>query len=131
MLVADKDKVLSVASVGYADIAAKSMMGADTLFWIASQSKPITAAALMMLLDEGKLKLDDPVEKYLPEFKDLVVDRPDGKLTKPSHAITIREILSHTSGMAFQSAREWPTLDGLTLREAAALSYAKVRFNVV
>ncbi len=66
MLVADRDKVLSVATVGYADIAAKSMMSADTLFWIASQSKPITAAALMMLMDEGKLALDDPVEKYLP-----------------------------------------------------------------
>jgi CubicO group peptidase (beta-lactamase class C family) len=123
-LVADKDEILRVDTVGYADIAAKSLMGVDTLFWIASQSKPITAAALMMLLDEGKLQLDDPVEKYLPEFRNLQVVGPDKQLKKPSHPITIREVLSHTSGMPFQSAQERPTLDGLSLRDAA-LSYAK------
>src|SRR5215472_17466725 len=69
-LVADKDKVLSTEAVGFADIAAKKPMRPDTLFWIASQSKPITAAALKMLVDEGKVRLDDPVAKYLPEFKD-------------------------------------------------------------
>lgn len=121
MLVADKDKVLAVEYVGYADIADNTLMGPTTLFWIASQSKPITAAALMMLLDEGKVKLDDPVEKYLPEMKDLVVK---GTGQKPSHPITLREILNHTSGMAFQSKREQPTLDGLSLRDAVA-SYAK------
>jgi CubicO group peptidase (beta-lactamase class C family) len=123
-LVADKDKVLNINTVGYADIAAKSLMAADTLFWIASESKPITATLVMMLLDDGKLQLDDPVEKYLPEFKDLVVAGPDKQLKKPSHAVTIREILSHTSGMSFQSAQEQPTLDVLSLRDAA-LSYAK------
>ena len=78
-LVADKDKVLSLDTVGYADIAAGRPMPTDALFWIASQSKPITAAALMMLVDEGKVKLDDPVEKYLPEFNDqwLAVYRDD------------------------------------------------------
>ena len=69
-LVADKDKVLSVEAVGFADVAASKPMQTDAMFWIASQSKPITAAALMMLVDEGKVNLDDPVEKYLPEFKD-------------------------------------------------------------
>ena len=68
-LVADKDKVLSLEAVGMADIAANRPMSTDALFWIASQSKPITATALMMLVDEGKVNLDDPVEKYLPEFK--------------------------------------------------------------
>jgi CubicO group peptidase (beta-lactamase class C family) len=62
-LVADKDKVLSLEAVGFADIAANKPMKTDALFWIASQSKSITAAALMMLVDEGKVKLDDPVEK--------------------------------------------------------------------
>src|SRR6266849_1779914 len=102
-LVADKDKVLSLEAVGFADIAAKKPMKTDALFWIASQSKPITAAALMMLVDEGKVKLDDPVEKYLPEVKDLqvAVEEEKGKppmLRKPRHPITVREILSHTSG---------------------------------
>src|SRR5271169_2857637 len=68
VLVADKDKVLDVEAVGYADIDAKKPKQTDCLFWIASLSKPITTAALMMLVDEGKVALDDPVEKYLPEF---------------------------------------------------------------
>jgi CubicO group peptidase (beta-lactamase class C family) len=61
-LVADKERVLSEGAVGYGDIAAGKPMTTSTLFWIASQSKPITATALMMLVDEGKVALDDPEE---------------------------------------------------------------------
>ena len=68
-LVASKDKVLSLEAVGYADVGDQKPMPTDALFWIASMSKPMTAAALMMLVDEHKVNLDDPVEKYLPEFK--------------------------------------------------------------
>jgi CubicO group peptidase (beta-lactamase class C family) len=126
-LVADKDRVLSLEAVGYADIAAGKPMKTDALFWIASQSKPITATALMMLVDEGKVKLDDPVEKYLPEFRGqwLTVERDDEHmlLRKPKHPITVRNILSHTSGLPFASAMEQPTLDLLPLRDAVR-SYA-------
>jgi CubicO group peptidase (beta-lactamase class C family) len=126
-LVADKDKVLSIDPVGYADIAAKTLMGIDTLFWIASQSKPITAAALMMLVDDGKVKLDDPVEKYLPQFRGqwLVAeqDKDHQLLKKPKQLMTVRHLLSHTSGMPFKSAMEQPTLDHLSLRDAVQ-SYA-------
>jgi CubicO group peptidase (beta-lactamase class C family) len=125
-LVADRDRVLSVDTVGFADVAANKPMRPDALFWIASQSKPITAAAFMMLVDEGKVKLDDPVEKYLPEFKDVKVAVKQGTdtvLEKPKQPITVRQILSHTSGMPFRSAKEEPTLDLLPLREAV-LSYA-------
>src|SRR5438045_3398132 len=121
-LVADNDKVLTCETVGYADVAAKKPMQNDSLFWIASQSKPITATALMMLVDEGKVKPDDPVEKYLPEFRDqwLTVeqDREHMLLRRPRHPITVREILSHTSGLPFKSALEQPTLDLLPLRFA-------------
>jgi len=68
VLVASPEKVLALESVGYSDAAAKVPMKVDDLFWIASMNKPITATALMILVDEGKVKLDDPVEKYLPEF---------------------------------------------------------------
>jgi CubicO group peptidase (beta-lactamase class C family) len=126
-LVADKDKVLSLEAVGFADVAASKPIKTDALFWIASQSKPITATALMMLVDEGKVKLDDPVEKYLPEFKSqwLAVeqDKDHILLKKPRHPITVREILSHTSGLPFTSAMEVPTLDRLPLRDAVR-SYA-------
>jgi CubicO group peptidase (beta-lactamase class C family) len=126
-LVADKDKVLSLEAVGFADVAAKKPLRTDALFWIASQSKPITATALMMLVDEDKVKLDDPVEKYLPEFKSLWVVKERGKdrllLTRPRRPITVRDVLSHTSGMPFSSALERPTLDLLPLRVAVG-SYA-------
>jgi CubicO group peptidase (beta-lactamase class C family) len=126
-LVASKDRVLSLETVGYADVGAKKPMHKDSIFWIASMSKPITATALMMLVDEGKVKVDDPVEKYLPEFKDqwLAVeqDREHILLRRPKHPITVRNILSHTSGMPFRSALEQPTLDLLPLRDAVR-SYA-------
>jgi CubicO group peptidase (beta-lactamase class C family) len=127
VLVADKDKVLSLEAVGFADLATKKPMQTDMMFWIASQSKPITAAALMMLVDEGKVHLDDPIAKYLPEFNDqwLAVeqDKDHLLLKKPKHPVTVRNILSHTSGMPFSSAMEQPTLDGLALCDAVR-SYA-------
>ena len=127
VLVADKDRVLAVDAVGYADVAAKTPMTPDALFWIASQSKPITATALMILVDEGKVKLDDPVAKYLPEFADLWVaaerDKEHVLLKRPGRAVTVRDVLTHTSGLPFRSAAEEPTLDGLPLR-AAVKTYA-------
>ncbi len=86
-LVADKDKVLSVETVGFSDIAGKKDMESDAIFWIASQSKAMTAVAVMMLVDEGKIGLDDPVEKYLPEFRGQMVvvekDADHALLRKP------------------------------------------------
>jgi CubicO group peptidase (beta-lactamase class C family) len=126
-LVADKEKVLSLEAVGYADVAAKTPMRTDALFWIASQSKSITAAALMTLVDEEKVRLDDPVGKYIPEFKNVWLtaekDKDHVLLKRPNRAVTIRDILSHTSGLPFKSAMEEPTLDHLTLRDGAR-SYA-------
>lgn len=121
-LVASKDKVLDVETVGWADVAAKKPMRADAVMWIASMSKGITAAALMVLVDEGRVKLDDPVEKFLPEFKgQMVVAEKDGEhvlLKKPKHPITIRNVLSHTSGLPFKAPVEEPTLDMLPLATA-------------
>jgi len=127
MLVADKDKVLAAEAVGWSDMAAQKPMQADSMFWIASQSKPITAAALMMLVDEGKVNVDDPVEKYLPEFRgQMVVAEKDDEhvlLRRPSHPITVKNVLSHTSGLPFKSALEEPTLDLFPL-VARVRSYA-------
>ena len=125
-LVASKEKVISLEAVGYADVAAKKPMRTDSLFWIASQSKPMTATALMMLVDEGRVNLDDPVEKYLPEFKgQMVAQEQDSEhvlLKRSSHPITVREILSHASGLPFLSAIE-TRIDTHPLREAV-ISYA-------
>jgi CubicO group peptidase (beta-lactamase class C family) len=122
--VASKDKLLSLEAVGYADVAAKKPMRTDSLFWIASMSKPIAATALMMLVDEGKVKLDDPVEKYLPEFKgQMVVAEQDENhvlLKKPVHPITVRNVLSHTSGLPHMLQVE-QKIDALPLRDAVLI----------
>ncbi|HUD46706.1 MAG TPA: serine hydrolase domain-containing protein [Candidatus Baltobacteraceae bacterium] len=126
-VVASSNAILAVDCVGYSDVGAGKAMQPDSMFWIASQSKSMTAAAFMMLVDEGKVSVDDPVEKYLPEFKGqmLIAEQTDEQtvLKKPSHAILVREVLSHTSGLPFRSRVEEPTLDGLPLREAV-MSYA-------
>jgi CubicO group peptidase (beta-lactamase class C family) len=127
MLVADREDVLDVEAVGWADVEAGRPMQTDAMFWIASQSKPITASAVMMLVDEGRVGLDDPVEKYLPEFHgQMVVAEQDDEhvlLHRPRHPITVREVLSHTSGLPFKSALEEPTLDVYPL-SARVRSYA-------
>jgi CubicO group peptidase (beta-lactamase class C family) len=125
-LVANKDGVLATETVGYMDVAAQKPMAADATFWIASMSKPITSTALMMLVDDGKVNLDDPVEKYIPEFKGLMwiaeKDAQHTLLKAPAKPITVRQIMSHTAGLAFRSAVEVPTLDNLPLYQAV-LSY--------
>jgi len=126
-LVATTDGVLDLDAVGWAAVAAKTPMRTDAVFWIASMSKPITASALMMLVDEGKVALDDPVEKYLPEFRGQMVaverDADHVLLKPPAHPITVRQVLSHTSGLPFQSPLEAGKVDTLSLREAV-LTYA-------
>ncbi len=116
-LVADKQGVIAVETVGLADIAGKQPMSRDSIFWIASMSKPVTGACVLMLQDEGKLSLDDPITKHLPEMKAL-------KLADGTPAvITIKHLLSHTSGMA-----ELPQGEAYTSRDLAeaASRYAKV-----
>ena len=92
-MVVSKDKVLHAEGTGFADVAAKKPMASDTLFWIASMTKPVTGTAVLMLQDEGKLHVSDPVAKYLPEFANLKT--PSGK---PAN-LTITQILTHTSGL--------------------------------
>ncbi len=101
MLVADKDKILDLEAVGYSDLEAKVSMQPNDLFWIASMTKSFTSAALMMMVDEGKVSLDDPVEKYLPEFKgQMIATYADPTHPHPpKHPITIREVMSHTAAL--------------------------------
>jgi len=101
VLVANKDGVLDLEKAGFASLATKTPMRDDSVFWIASMSKSLTATALMMLVDEGKVSLDDPVEKFLPEFKGQQVGATeDGHPAHPpAHPITVREIMNHTSGL--------------------------------
>jgi CubicO group peptidase (beta-lactamase class C family) len=93
-LVATPQRVVHLGVVGQADLASGTAMRPDTIFWIASMTKPITATCMLMLEDEGKLSVDDLVGKYIPELADLKT--PSGTAAK----LTIRHLLTHTSGLA-------------------------------
>jgi CubicO group peptidase (beta-lactamase class C family) len=102
-LVATKGRVLHLSAVGKSDLESGRAMKTDDIFWIASMSKPVTAVAVAMLVDDGKLSFDDPVEKYLPEFHDMQVagDRsaPSRAPVRAARPITVRDLITHTSGL--------------------------------
>lgn len=102
-LVATKDKILHVAAIGQSDLASGRKMQTNDLFWIASMTKPMSAACVGLLVDDGKLGFDDPVEKYLPEFHNLWVvqeQTADRRVLVPAaRPVTLHDLLTHTSGM--------------------------------
>ncbi len=101
-LVGRHDGVALLDAVGFQDIEAKKPMRGDCLFRIASMTKPVTSLGIMILAEEGKLSVDDPVCKYLPEFPRLPPIAGQGDKANPkiaSRPITIRDLLTHTSGM--------------------------------
>jgi CubicO group peptidase (beta-lactamase class C family) len=131
-LVAHRGKIVHHEAVGQADLEAQRPMQRDTLFAIASMTKPITATALMVLVDEGKVSLDDKVSKYIPEFKETVL-----KSGTPKREITLRDVMTHTSGvvgdqqnagtlaetavalakrpLAFEAGEQWQYSPGLSI----------------
>ncbi len=99
-------KVAHFGTFGHQDIEAGVEMGEDTIFRIYSMTKPITGVALMILYEEGKFRLSDPVHRYIPEFEGLVVAKEDGPngqpITEPAdHPMTIRELMAHTAGLSY------------------------------
>ena len=106
-ILATPDKILQVDTIGYSNIETKKPISPDDVFWIASTTKIFTATAVMILVDEGKINLDDPGEKYLPDLKNLKVAYPqkDGTtiLRSPKSKPTVRQLLSHVTGWTFQT----------------------------
>ena len=100
-----RGEVVQVDAVGQRDIAAGLPMQRDTLFRIASMTKPVTSVAVMMLVEEGKLKLDDPVTRWLPELGGmLVLEDAGGPLDKTrsaSREITVEDLMTHRAGLAY------------------------------
>lgn len=90
-------------AVGMQDSEAKRPMRPETIFQVMSMTKPVTGVAIMMLAEQGKLRLMDPVEKILPEFRGQMVIESQTESTrtlkKPSRPITVRDLMTHTSGM--------------------------------
>ncbi len=109
-LVAHHGEIVSQNAVGVQDLESKTPMRADTIFQIASMTKPITAAGIMILVEDGMLAITDPVQRYLPGFaniqlKEAVKDKEKetenelSEIKKPSRPVTVRDLLTHTSGM--------------------------------
>ncbi len=117
-LVATANAIQHLYVDGFADLASKRPLREDSIFWIASMTKPMTGVCVMILVEEGKLSLDAPISDYLPEMKNLKLE--DGS---PA-AITLRHLLTHTSGMAELAGSE--AYSSKTLAEAAA-KYTKVK----
>lgn len=122
-MVWQRGEVLQVNEIGHRDVDAGLPMQRDTLFRIASMTKPVTVAAVMSLVDEGKLTLKDPIVRWVPELADLrVLDEPHGPLdrTHPARrAILIEDLLTHTSGLAYSFSVSGPI----------AKAYMRLPFN--
>jgi CubicO group peptidase (beta-lactamase class C family) len=104
-IIADREgKIHYKNLLGYADVEKKQPMTEDNVFWIASMSKMFAGASILMLMDEGKVSLDDPVTRFIPQLeKWMVVEEKDPShvLLKPlARPVTVRHVLSHTSGLA-------------------------------
>jgi CubicO group peptidase (beta-lactamase class C family) len=128
-LVARRGKVVGLYLAGQRDLEAARPMTADTIVRIASMTKPITSTAVMVLVDDGKIRLDDPLSKFLPEFRDprVLVDPNGGgdpPATRPAgRQITIHHLLTHTSGLSYRFFNKpvlgplyttWAVSDGLS-----------------
>lgn len=118
-LVRHRGKVVHLAAVGNADVDKKASMKADSIFAIASMTKPITATGILILQDAGKLSVDDPVSKYLSEFASVKL-----KNASPKRPITIRDLMTHTSGIGGGQQNQ-----GSLKRTVALLAKQPMRFQ--
>lgn len=98
--IARHDKLAFAECFGMMDIEANKPMRFDTMFRIASMTKPITSVAAMMLYEEGRFLLSDPVSEFVPEFKDLKVYKNAAEVVPAKREMTIRDLLTHTSGLS-------------------------------
>lgn len=120
-LAADDEKILHLSATGFSDLEKQTPMTTDSVFWIASMTKPVTATAVMMLVEEEKISVDDSVAKYLPEFRYLK-DAAGHEVV-----ITIKQCLTHSSGLDDLTPSE--TKDVATLKDLTPRIAAKpVRF---
>jgi CubicO group peptidase (beta-lactamase class C family) len=100
-LVARGGQVAHLSFRGATEMGGSRAIDADTIYRIYSMTKPITSVAAMMLFEEGALRLDHEVFRYIPEFQDTRVLGDDGKLVKPARAMTVRDLFTHTSGLSY------------------------------
>ena len=133
-LAATGTTLLDTSAIGLADPTKKAPMQPDTLFWVASQTKPITAAAIFMLIEDGKLQFDTPLTDLLPEYKDLQAvasKTPEQTILKPVKTpIRIHHLLSHMAGFGSKTTFDLPGWDSWPLDvRARAHAIPPLRFE--
>jgi CubicO group peptidase (beta-lactamase class C family) len=111
-LVARDGKVVDVHANGFQDAESKTPMRENTIFRIASMTKPITSVAIMMLYEEGKLRLNDPVARFIPSFKQQRVSGENGAMENARRGMTIRDLLVHRSGLSYGFLNAGPVGNG-------------------
>lgn len=129
-----KDGIQETTCIGYADVAAKRPITLDDVFMQCSQTKGFCGVTIAMLVEEGKISLDDPVSKYLPEFKELWVlsSNKNGvkTLVKAKNTLTVRMVMNHTGGFPFEISAKQGNIKGggwsggAPLRQTAAIAAA-------
>ena len=108
-LIARRGEIVNLDAYGVLDVSAPVPARTDSIFRIASMTKPITGAAMMMLWEEGKWKLDDPVARHIPQFAGLKVRRKDGEPVDQASPMTMAQLMSHSAG--FGRAAEYGDAD--------------------
>lgn len=129
-----KDGVQETCAIGYADVSEKRPIGMDNVFMQCSQTKGFCGVTIAKLVEEGRISLDDPVSKYLPEFNELwvlVAENDSVKtLRKAKNELTIRMVLNHTGGFPFEISAKRPDVrgggwsGGAPLRQTASIAAA-------
>ena len=115
-LLARKGKVVNLDAYGRQDISAPAPMTIDSIFRIASMTKPICGVAMMQLWEQGKWKLDDPVAKHIPEFTGLKVRTAEGALVDQASPMTMAQLMSHTAGFGTSARYEADALSATDLQ---------------
>jgi CubicO group peptidase (beta-lactamase class C family) len=110
--VSRRGKLAYLHASGVQDLQTRTPMSARSLFRIYSMTKPVTAVAVMMLHEEGRFHLEDPVSKYLPEFSKLrVMTSAEGETRAPAAEVTVRDLLLHTSGLSHRTSELYRRLE--------------------
>ncbi|MBB3210669.1 CubicO group peptidase (beta-lactamase class C family) [Rhodopirellula rubra] len=126
-IIADRNGKLRYKNeIGFANVEDRIPISDENVFWIASMTKMFAGASILMLVDEGKLSLDDPATKYIPQLRNwMVVEERDAEhvlLRPPVRPVTIRHLLSHTSGLSGQSELQLVTGNDTSSLKARSIS---------
>jgi CubicO group peptidase (beta-lactamase class C family) len=125
--VARKGKLAYLQAVGVQDLDTKAPMTERSLFRIYSMTKPVTAVAVMMLHEQGRFQLNDPVSKYLPQFDTLMIVNPAGSAPRrPARAITVEDLLLHTSGLSHRTSELYRTLEVRSRQDTLPVFISKI-----